>query len=273
MTRMTRTRRNDETPQLQKSGDKHAWFLEDMPKFKIHVPIVKSATVYLSTFDESKTQVANLLNDLRVFKPDDRITMIFNSPGGLVSEGRAIINAVTATGADIQTELLSEASSMAAVMFCIGDRRIVYENSSLMFHNFSGGVGGKGHEMKDHLKHIIKNIELFFRSYIIGLSDKEIQQMVDGKEFWFGAKKMCERGIATHVNINGILIPAKRYLKALKKAKKIAKKTDEELSTIAEGNLLGIDVMSKIVEEQNIAMDGVTATISSVVSNNEFLYN
>jgi hypothetical protein len=162
---------------------------------------------------------------------------------------------------------------MAAIMFCIGDRRIIYVNSSLMFHNFSDGIGGKGHEMKDRLKHTIKNITAFFRGHIIGLSEKEIQEMLNGKEFWFGAKELCERGIATHVNVNGIMIPAKRYLKALKQAKRKAKKQDIKVSSIAESLILGIDVMSEIIEEQHVAMERITNTITETVTNNEFLYN
>jgi len=273
--KMIKRRNEEQQPpmQMQKAGDKHAWFLEEIPKFKVQVPIVKSATIYLSTFDESKPSLAALLNDLRSFRADDRITMIFNSPGGLVSEGRAIINAALQTGSDLQTELLSEASSMAAVMFCIGDRRVIYENSSLMFHNFSGGVIGKGHEMKSRLKHNINNISLFFKSYIIGLSDEEIKQMIEGKDFWFGAKKMCERGIATHVNVDGIMIPAKRYTKLLKKAKKLAKKQDTTIHSLAEGSLFGINVLDKLVQEQNAAMDNISNVISEAVGSNEIMYN
>jgi len=257
----------------QKSGEKHVWFLEEMPKFKVTIPMIKSATLYLSTFTESKPNLAVLLNDIRQLGPDDRITLIFNSPGGLLSEGRAIINAVRNTGADIQTELLSEASSMAALMFCLGDRRIIYENSSLMFHNFSGGIGGKGHEMKDRLKHTIKNITAFFRGNIIGLTEDEIQQMLDGKEWWFSSKGMCKRGIATHVNVGGIVITAKLYIKTLNKAKKIAKKKNIKITSISEAELFGIDVMTKIIEDQNSAMDNVTNILSDTVANNEFLYN
>jgi ATP-dependent protease ClpP protease subunit len=264
---------NQPHPNTPRSGEKHVWFLDEMPKFRVNVPVIKSATLYLSTFMESKPNLAVLLNDLRQLGPEDRITLIFNSPGGLVSEGRAIINAIGQTGADIQTELLSEASSMAAIMFCIGDRRIIYENSSIMFHNFSGGFGGKGHELKDRLKHTIKNITAFFRGNIIGLTEDEIQQMIDGKDWWFCSKEMCERGIATHVNVDGVLIPAKRYLKALKKAKKKAKKQGVKVSSIAESLIFNIDVMSEIIEEQNKAMDNVTEIISDAVASNEFLYN
>jgi len=274
MAKINRKRQNENQPQnMPRSGEKHVWFLDEIPKFKVVIPVIKSATLYLSTFSESKPNLAVLLNDIRQLNAEDRITLIFNSPGGLVSEGRAIINAVQNTGADIQTELLSEASSMAAIMFCIGDRRIIYENSSLMFHNFSGGVGGKGHEMKDRLKHTIKNITAFFRGNIIGLDENEILQMLDGKEWWFGSKEMCQRGIATHVNVDGVMIPAKKYLKALKKAKKLAKKEGIVVSSIAESLIFGIDVISDIVDEYNEAMENVTNVISDAVTNNEFLYN
>lgn len=260
-------------PRTTKVGEKHVWFLEDIPKFKINVPVVKSATLYLSLFDETKPSLGVLLNDIRQLHSGDRINLIFNSPGGLVSEGRALINAVLGTNADIQTELLSEASSMAAIMFCIGDRRIIYENSSLMFHNFSGGISGKGHEMKDYIKHAVKNLALFFKGHVIGLSDDEIDQMMHGKEFWFGAKALSERGIATHVSIDGTLVPVKRYLKALKKAKKLAKKQDIKISSIAEAMIFGIDVMSAIVQEQNESIDGVSTAVSELVATNELLYN
>lgn len=275
--KIRRTKRLNEpnpiVPGGVKSGEKHAWAIEEIPKFKVTVPIVNSMTMYLSEFNESKINLAALLNDLKHFGPEDKIKLIFNSPGGLISEGRALINAVLGTRADIQTEILSEASSMAAVTFCIGDRRIIYENSSLMYHNFSGGFVGKGHELKDYIKHVTKNIGLFTKAYILGLSSEEIYQMIDGKDFWFGAKEMCKRGIATHINIDGIEIPAKQYLKALRKSKKLCKKEGVRVSTITEALLYGIDVLNPIVEAQNKRMLEATENISAIVGQNELLYN
>jgi len=269
--------KNDSKPTHHslKTGQKHSWHLEDIPKFKIAVPVIKSITIYISEFNESSTSLPLLLKDLKDFVPGDRINLIFNSPGGLISEGRVIINAILATGANIQTEILSEASSMAAVTFCIGDRRIVYENSSLMFHNFSGGYYGKGNEVQDHLEHSIKNITQFFKAYMIGLSDKELKKMISGKEYWFCAEEMAERGLATHVKVKDILIPAKTYIKALKKARKQSKKTKKSpsINSISEAALYGIDVMTDIVQDQNNALDEVSDTISSIVDGNEFLYN
>jgi len=265
--------KNNTRPNNPRNGKHHAWILEEIPKIKIASPIIKSATIYVGEFDEDKIDLAQLINDLQNFEPDDRISLILNSPGGLISEGRAMINAILHTGADIQTEIVSGAASMAAIMFCIGDRRIIYENSSIMFHNFSGGTVGKGQDMKDYIDHVTKNIELFFRSHLIGFTSKEIKKFMSGKEYWFGAKEMCERGIATHVNINGIMIPVEKYLKALKKAKKIAKKKNLDISSISEASLMGIDVMSPIIKERNQVIGNVSDTLSELVSQNDFLYN
>jgi serine/threonine-protein kinase RIO1 len=162
---------------------------------------------------------------------------------------------------------------MAAFMFCIGHRRIVYENSSLMFHNFSGGVTGKSQEMKDYLKHTIKNVTSFFKGHVLGLSDKEIKAMIKGQEFWFCTKEMCERGIATHVNIEGVIVPAKQYLNILKKAKRKAKKKGLKISSIAQASLNGINVMDPIISDQNQSFEEISEHISSAVQSNEFLYN
>ena len=40
--------------------------------------------------------------------------------------------------------------------------------------------------------------------------------MLIGQDYCMGAKELCERGIATHVLVNGKEIKAKKYLKGLK---------------------------------------------------------
>ena len=269
----TKPKSNKEQQLQLKAGKKHAWFIEEIPKFKVDIPIVKAATLYLSEFDENKIDLSALLNDLRQFGAGDRITLVFNSPGGLVTEGKAIINTIKRTGSDIQTEIISSAASMAAIMFCIGDRRLVHENSTIMFHNYRGGVIGKGHEMEQRLEHMQRNLPAFFRANIIGLTDEEINQMFDGKDFWFGAKEMAKRGIATHIIVDNVYIPAKDYIKVLKKAQKEAKKEGINIKSIEEAMGYGIDVLSEIVQEQNESIEEITAIISEAVTSNELLYN
>jgi len=265
--------KNNQKNNQPNRGNKHILFKKEIPKFRIELPVVMEATLYLSNIEEDKVNLASLLNDIRELDANDNIKVIINSPGGYVSEGRAIINTLLTTGADIQTELVSQAASMAAIIFCIGGRRIIYENSSIMFHNFSGGIGGKGHEMKDYIKHITKNLEQFFRSHIIGLTEDEIKQMFEGKDFWFDAKEMCKRGIATHVMVQGLPIPAKQYLKALKLTKKLAKKDGMKIKTLEEAAIYGYESIDALIEDHEKTMQKISEEISKIVSEHEFLYN
>lgn len=253
-------------------GEKHILFKKAVPKFRIDMPVVNEMTLYLSIFDEDKVNLALLLNDIREMGQGDILKIIINSPGGLVSEGRALINTILATGTDIQTELVSQAASMAAIMFCIGHRRVVYENSSIMFHTFSAGYAGKGEEIKSYIDHTSKNLNSFFRSIIVGMSDEEIQQMTNGKDFWFDTKEMCQRGIATHVMVQGLLIPSAKYLKLLKKAKKTAKKLGVKIDSLEEALNHGIDALSPVAREYDERMFKIEEEIGEIINNNEFLY-
>jgi len=92
-----------------------------------------------------------------------------------------------------------------------------------MFHDYSGGVGGKGGEIEARNKHTQVHVRDFFREVILDqgfLTKKEYKNMLIGQDYWMGAKELCKRGIATHVLYNGEEIKAKKYLKIVNKIKK-----------------------------------------------------
>jgi ATP-dependent protease ClpP protease subunit len=257
-------------------GERHILYSKPVQKLAIDNPTITEATLYLSTFDENKVTLAEILNELKELTPEDNINLIINSPGGFLNEGKSIINTIESTGALITTELLSDADSMAAIMFCIGDKRIVYENSSLMYHTFSGGYVGKGGEMEDYISHMTKANRNFFKAHIIGLTEEEIKRMEEGKEWWFNTKEMCERGIATHVNVKGLIIPAARYLKLLKKVKKAAKKIFKgkdkvKVKSLNEGLSVGIDSLSPIADENKLQFQEIQEKLTKLID--EYEYN
>ena len=253
-------------------GNRHLVFIEDVPKFKIENPLVKEVTLYLSTFEEDKIDLAAITHSLKDIEPNDIIRLSLNSAGGYVYEGKSLINSIQRTGAFIETELVADAASMAAVIFCIGEKRIIYENSSIMFHTFTSGVYGKGQEVEDHIEHKNKNINAFFRSHIIGLTEKEIERMIIGKEFWFGAEEMCQREIATHVRIGEVIIPAKKYLKLLKKVRKVGKKNKIKIGTLGEALIYNIDPITPLLEENRREIEVIYKKLNELVAEHPDLY-
>ncbi len=265
---------NEIPPERLIKGDKHVLYKKIVPQLDIENMPVNEVTIYLSTFDENKINVAAILNDLSELNQDDKIKLRINSPGGLMTEGRAMINSIHSTGAEVTTELLSDGASMGAIMFCIGGKRLIYENSTIMFHNFSGGYIGKGQEIKSYIKHATKNNKLFFKSHIVGLSEAELDQMSDGKDFWFGAKKMCKRGIATHVVVHGLTIPANHYLKLLKKVKKeVLKAYPKEklkVKSLDEALIYGIDALTPLAMAKKEFFDDTQKQLSELLANFDF---
>jgi len=261
-----------ENPNKKRTGKHHILYKEKVSKFKIDIPIVNQITLYLSTFEENKVNLAEIIQELRTLDPGDNVKLIINSPGGYVTEGASLINTLLSLNVDIETTLLAQGASMGALVFCIGDRRVIYETSEIMFHNFSGGYVGKGGEIKDYISHKYKHFNNFFKAFAIGLSNTEMQKMFDGKEYWFDAEEMCRREIATHVNISGVLVPAKKYLKILKKAKKMAKKEGFKINTLEEALNYGIDVLTEVEDEQQQLLQTVSEQITELVAKNDLLY-
>jgi ATP-dependent protease ClpP protease subunit len=104
---------------------------------------------------------------------------------------------------------------MGALLFCMGDKRVVNERADLMFHDYSGGLAGKGGEIQARNEHTQKFIRDFFKEVILKqgfLSEKEFNNMLIGQDYWMDAEELCKRGIATHVLKNGNKITAARYL-------------------------------------------------------------
>ncbi len=219
------------------SSENHTLFIKQVPEFKRPLdrkrnifefrPKHKIYTIYIERFKELKRGLHGVMNELRGAGADDQLHIRINSGGGFVNEGIQFYNLIHEHfHARTTTYLDNHGYSMGALMFCMGEKRVIYPHSDLMFHNYSSGVGGKGGEIISRVKHVDKHIKEFFKKVIVDqdfLSDEEFDAMSIGQDFWMGAKELCERKIATHVIYKGKEIKAKKYLKLL------AKEEEEEI--------------------------------------------
>lgn len=71
------------------------------------------------------------------------LKVIINSPGGWVSQGMAIYDAICGCHNDVIGLVVGEAYSMASIILQACDTRIMTPNSTLMIHNGSTGIEGK----------------------------------------------------------------------------------------------------------------------------------
>jgi len=205
--------------QTVKVGKCHSLFINE------NVKVIKNFRVFVNKFFEQENKIHELWEVLLNAGSDDTLELRISSPGGMVTECQMFVNIMrNKFNGRTVTYIDSHASSAGAFTFCVGDKRVIYENSRIMLHNYSGGYVGGFKKMKDRLDFDEKHVIGFLKSTLkLGkngfLTNKEFKQMVDGKEFWFRAEEMCKRGIATHVVVDGTEFTSKQYLKKCSKTK------------------------------------------------------
>ena len=189
---------------------------EIVPVVKEVVPKHKKYTLYISVFGHDNNQLHKIINALRKGTEHDVLDIRIDSPGGYVSEGIVLYNIMKELfNGRVTTFVDSTAFSMGAMLFSLGDERVAYEDSSLMYHNYSSGYFGKGQELKSYIEYEDRHFEEFFKKKIVRegfLSNEEYAQMKIGQDFWFSASDMAKRGICTHIIVGGFKLDNEAFL-------------------------------------------------------------
>ena len=90
------------------------------------------------------------------------ITMYINSPGGVVSAGLAIIDAMNRCRSDIVTVCTGCAASMASVICACGTKgkRRITKLAEIMIHQPLGGISGQASDIERAANHIAETKRL-----------------------------------------------------------------------------------------------------------------
>lgn len=86
------------------------------------------------------------------------IQLYINSPGGSVTAGLAIYDAMQYVKSDVSTICVGMAASMGAVLLAGGakGKRFALPNSEIMIHQVLGGFQGQATDIKIHAERILK---------------------------------------------------------------------------------------------------------------------
>ncbi|MBE0438249.1 MAG: ATP-dependent Clp protease proteolytic subunit [Gammaproteobacteria bacterium] len=159
----------------------------------------------------------DLINPLYEMSEEDRLEIrIMASPGGAIDYGMALINVLNNQLIGRSTGILdSTAASMASSVYVNCHKRICHPHSTIMFHYYWGGAFGKGQELMAQADHHHGKFTSIIREHTVGkgfLTEEEFNRLTDGKDYWFDAKEMLTRGIATHIMFKGHDIEASEFL-------------------------------------------------------------
>jgi len=168
--------------------------------YDIYSRLLKENIIFLSGVIDD--HVANIVIAQLLFlqseDPKKDIHLYVNSPGGSVTAGLAIVDAMNHIKNDVATYCVGMAASMGAVILSAGEKgkRYILPNAEVMIHQPSGGVEGQAADIAITAKHILKTREKTNRMLAenTGQSLEKIEKDVD-RDFFMDADEAKKYGI------------------------------------------------------------------------------
>lgn len=172
--------------------------------YDIYSRLLKDRIIFLGSQVDSvvaNSIVAQLLF-LEADDADKDIFLYINSPGGVVTDGLAILDTMNYIKPDVSTICIGQAASMGAVLLAAGakGKRYAVPNARIMIHQVLGGAQGQATDIEIHAKEIlrIKKVLTGILSEATGKTPEQIEKDSD-RDFFMGAAEAKEYGLIDDV--------------------------------------------------------------------------
>lgn len=157
---------------------------------------------------EVHDQMANLIVAQLLYleseNPDKDISLYINSPGGSVTAGMAIYDAMQFIQPDVTTIVMGQACSMGSLLAQAGapGKRLMLPNARHMIHQPSGGARGQATDMEIQVREILemkKNLtNIYVKHNSKGKNFEELAKDME-RDFFMSATQALEYGLVDQV--------------------------------------------------------------------------
>lgn len=166
--------------------------------------LLKDRIIFLGTpvYDEIANLIVAQLLFLESQDPDKDISFYINSPGGSVTAGLAIYDAMQVIRPDVKTFCVGQCASMGALLLAAGakGKRFALPNSRIMIHQPHGGAGGQATDIEIQAKEILSLKTRLNQMLALhtGKQLSEIEADVD-RDFFMSAAQAKEYGLVDEI--------------------------------------------------------------------------
>ncbi len=187
------------------AADKNEDFMKNMRKLfsgnEMEEQLLKRRQIFLwgEINDESAEAIVKRILFFDMQSSED-ITLYINSPGGVISSGLAIYDAMQFAKSDIVTVCMGQAASMAAVLLCSGTKgkRQAWEHARVLIHQplISGNMFGPASDIQIQAEEMLRvrdNLNQILANHT-GQSINKIQVDTD-RDFFMSAEDSKKYGI------------------------------------------------------------------------------
>ena len=162
-----------------------------------YVPIISDknhTTAYLTNTIEEPSEYNELCFRLKSASPAEIFTLVINTPGGILDSALMLVDAIKTSKAKVIAQISGTVASAGTIITLACDDVDVAPHTAFMIHNYSGGLVGKGHELKAHQEFVDANLNNSFTDLDKGfLTPSEIKKVIDGKDYWMNRDEVLER--------------------------------------------------------------------------------
>ena len=172
--------------------------------FDIYSRLLKERIVFVTggIEDHMANLVVAQLLFLEAEDPKKDIFLYINSPGGSVTAGLSIVDAMNHIKPDVATVCVGMAASMGSVLLSQGakGKRAALPNAEVMIHQPWGGVQGQASDIEITARHILKTRDRLNKMLAKATGQKltQIEKDTD-RDFFMDAEEAKKYGIIDEV--------------------------------------------------------------------------
>lgn len=147
--------------------------------------------------DKSAKDITDRLLYLEALDPGKEITFYINSPGGVVTSGMVIYDAMQMITSPVSTVCMGMAASMGSILLS-GEkgRRFIFPHGEVMIHQPSGGGRGTSADLEIMAVQMLKAKQLGARILAENCGQTYEKVMKDfDRDYWMDAKESIAYGI------------------------------------------------------------------------------
>ena len=169
--------------------------------FSYHFMETRSVWLLGEVNDRAAAEICLQLEYLDRAGPED-ILLYINSPGGSVTAGLSIVDAIRRCRCDVVTIATGIAASMGAFILSCGTRgkRYITPLAEVMIHQPLGGAQGQASEIELVAKHIVQTKSRLNRLLAENTGHTVAEVAVDSdRDYYMTAQQAIGYGIADHL--------------------------------------------------------------------------
>jgi ATP-dependent protease ClpP protease subunit len=179
--------------------------------------ITQQMHTHLVFIDDDITDPRNyrdVIHCLATCSENDSVNLLVNSSGGRTDSIWQIIEAMKGCRGDVSVTVIGAAYSAASMLACMAPECYIAESAEFMLHTAHYGSIGTVPNVKGQTDFATRQINKLLDTCYKGfLTDKELEELKNGKEFWFDAEEAGKRMSKRYKYLNGLSNPKPKKVK------------------------------------------------------------